>query len=254
MMEDGFLSRFLIVEYEGDRPPENAQRIDAPDAALKDVLNNMAVQASLMISKDYSCPVGRDEEAATLMHEFNLVCDANINATDDESKRQMWNRAALKSLRVAALLAVADNWMTPCIRKHHVEWAQLVVKRDIAVMRRRLETGDVGSGDNARERKMIAILKDYLLHPVPASYKVSDAMRQNNIVPRNYLQVRTKQVASFNNHKLGPIRALDDCVTSMIANGYLMEVNKDKVAEAYSYHGKSYRIIRLPDDDMGSRT
>jgi Protein of unknown function (DUF3987) len=254
MMEDGFLSRFLIVEYEGDRPPENAQRIDAPDTALKDVLNNMAVQAALMIGKDYSCPVGRDEEAATLMNEFNLLCDANINATNDESKRQMWNRAALKSLRVAALLAVADNWMTPCIRKHHVEWAQLVVKRDIAVMKRRLETGDVGAGDNARERKMIAILKDYLVNPVPASYKVSDAMRQNSIVPRSYLQVRTKQVASFNNHKLGPIRALDDCVTSMIANGYIMEVQKDKVAEAYSYHGKSYRIIRLPDADSDSRT
>ncbi len=254
MMEDGFLSRFLIIEYEGDRPPENAERIDAPDAALKDVLNNMAIQASLMISKDYSCPVGRDEEAAALMHQFNLVCDANINATNDESKRQMWNRAALKSLRIAALLAVADNWMTPCIRRHHVEWAQTVVNRDIAVMKRRLETGDVGAGDNARERKMIAILKEYLLNPVPGSYKVPDTMRQNSIVPRSYLQVRTKQVASFNNHKLGPIRALDDTLGSMVSSGYLIEVDKSKVAEAYNYHGKSYRIIRLPDFDGDSRT
>lgn len=253
MMEDGFLSRFLVIEYDGIRPPPNEHAITAPDAALTKALNNMATQADLMIAKDYSQPIGRDEESAGLMKAFELECDKRINSTDDESRRQMWNRAALKSLRIAALLAVADNWMTPCIRKEHIAWAQDVVLRDIEIMRRRLDGGDVGNGDTARERKVVAVLKDYLSKPVPESYKVPDTMRQNSIVPRSYMQVRINRAAAFYNHRLGANKALDEAIYSLIANGYMMEVQKDKVVDGYGYHGKAYRVIRLPDYEAESK-
>lgn len=253
MMEDGFLSRFLIIEYNGDRPVENEHRIDYPDAALTRALNNLALQADQMIMRNESHPIGRNEAAAALMKEFNLLCDANINATKDESRRQMWNRAALKSLRIAGILAVADNWISPCIREEHVRWAQDVVKRDIAIMRNRLDSGDVGTGDTSRERKLVTLLKDYMSKPIAPSYKVPDAMRQNGIVPRSYLQTRVHSVASFTGHKMGENRALEETLQAMLASGYLMDVNKDKMVEGYSYHGKAYRILELPDYDARSR-
>ena len=253
MMEDGFLSRFLVIEYEGERPESNKNPVLVPDNALKQALNNLATQADMLIAKDSPQAIGRDEESAAIMEAFELECDKNINSTTDESRRQMWNRAALKSLRIAGLLAVADNWFTPCITKDHILWAQDVVRRDIAIMRKRMETGDVGSGDNSREKKMVAVLKDYLLNEVPASYKVPDTMRQNSIVPRSYIQVRTARAAAFYNHKLGANRAVDETINAMIANGYLMEVAKDKVVDAYGYHGKSYRVLRLPDYEAESK-
>jgi len=253
MMEDGFLSRFLIVEYDGQRPEPNQNAITVPDRALIDSIKAMVDQADGLILKGQSQPITRTEEAAQLMNAFERECGQQINSTDDESRRQMWNRAALKSLRVAALLAVADNMFTPCITLEHITWAQDVVRRDIAIMKRRLDGGDVGSGDTSRERKLVALLKEYLVNPVPASYKVPDAMRQNSIVPRSYMQVRTNRAAAFYNHRLGSNKALDDTVNALIANGYLMEVAKDKVVEAYSYHGKAYRILKLPDYDAESR-
>lgn len=72
-------------------------------------------------------------------------------------------------------------------------------------------------------------------------------MRQNSIVPKSFLQVRTGRAAAFHNHKLGANRALDDAINSMVAGGYLIESQKDKVVEAYHYHGKAYRVVRLPD-------
>lgn len=248
MMEDGFLSRFLVVEYDGQRPPSNEHPVKTPDDWLKSALNNMATQADLMIAKDHSEPVNRTEEAALVLKEFELECDKEINtARDDESKRQMWNRAALKVLRLSALLAVADNWLTPCITVEYVRWAQDLVRRDIAIMRKRLEGGDVGSGDSSRERKLVSVMRDYLSKPISPGYKIPDTMRQNSIVPRSFLQTRITRAAAFYNHKLGPNKALIDTVGAMIANGYLMEVQQDKVIEAYNYHGKSYRILRLPD-------
>ena len=254
MMEDGFLSRFLVIEYDGKRPEGNERPITSPDDQMVQALNNIASQADAMMAQNYSMPVGRDEASAAIMKSFELECDANINRTDDESRRQMWNRAALKSLRIAALLAVADNWMTPCIREEQIRWAQQVVRADIDIMRKRLDGGDVGSGDSARERKMVQLLREYLVTPVKASYKVPDAMRQNSIVPRSYLQIRIGRASAFYNHKLGANRALDDTIQALISAGYLMEVNKDKVIEAYNYHGKSYRVISLPDYAEQSET
>ena len=48
---------------------------------------------------------------------------------------------------------------------------------------------------------------------------------------------------------------MDDTIGSMVASGYLLEAQKDKIAEAYNFHGKAYRIIRLPDqhpDDIAN--
>jgi hypothetical protein len=184
------------------------------------------------------------------MEAFELECDNKINGTNDESRRQMWNRAALKSLRVAGLLAVADNWLTPCITEEQVQWAQSVVRADIAIMSKRLDSGDVGQGDKSRERKLISIIRDYLSKPVPEGYKVPEPMRLNSIVPRSYLQVRSQRVSAFLNHKAGSNRALDDAISSLIASGYLLEAQKDKVADAYNFHGKAFRVIRLPDQQL----
>lgn len=247
MMEDGFLSRFLIIEYTGDRPAMNMSQVLVPDKALQDALVAIAFQAHNLGNGQQSQPLGRTEEAAQIMWDFEQECDKEINSTDDESRRQMWNRAALKVLRVSGVLAVADNHINPCITREHVDWALDVVRRDISIMAKRLDTGDVGTSDTSRERKLFAIIRDYIASPVSASYKVPDSMRQNGIVPRSYLQVRLARVSSFYSHRAGGKVALDMVLQSAVDNGYLMEVERAKVAEAYNYHGKAYRVLRLPD-------
>jgi hypothetical protein len=248
MMEDGFLSRFLVVGYDGDRPAKNHRLLDVPDDALVAALVAIAEQAHSQNNLGSSQPVGRTEEAATIMAEFGDECDREILRTEDESRRQMWNRAELKALRISALLAVGDHYVTPCINKNHIEWAIALVRQDIAMMMKRLEGGDVGSGDKARERKLVHVLRDYITKgSVPKSYKVPPKMHKDGLVPRNYLQTRTQSVAAFYGHKLGANRALEEAIDSAIKNGWLMEVKHDKVVEGYNHHGKTYRIIDLPD-------
>ncbi|WP_298566618.1 DUF3987 domain-containing protein [uncultured Aliiroseovarius sp.] len=253
MMEDGFMSRFTIIEYSGERPPKNLSPAKEPPHQLVQSVLNLMSMSSLMEQRDLYHLVQRTPAAAVELELFDAdVCDPLIEACgSDESRRQMWNRAGLKVLRIAALLAVADSYGTraPLITLAHARWAINLVLRDTAAFTKRLDGGDVGSGDDARERKLVGMLTEYLLNEVPESYKVPDSMRQNSIVPRNYLQVRTAKAAAFYNHKLGATRALEECIASMIGNGYLMEVAKDKVVDAYGFHGKAFRVIRLPDYD-----
>jgi hypothetical protein len=255
MMEDGFLSRFLIVGYDGDRPTRNPAMLEVPDAALVQALVDIAAQAHAQINKGSSMALGRTEEAAQIMAEFDAEAHERIVATEDESRRQMWNRASLKALRVAALLAVGDHYLSPAINGDHMRWAIDLIRRDIAMMQKRLEAGDVGSGDQARERKLVHIIRDYVQQPaIPKSYRVPPKMHKDGLLPKSYLQQRTQQVASFYKHKLGSNRALDDAIQACIAAGWLMECKGTAVVEGYGHHGRTYRVLDLPDyAEQGSK-
>ena len=140
--------------------------------------------------------------------------------------KQAYNRSHLKALKIASILAVADNYGQPSISCEHAAWARAVVQADIASFTKRNESGDVGTGDHTREQKLLAILRDYLNNGPPASYKVPKGMQQNGIVPRKYLQIRTQRMPQFTSHKLGASTALDHTLRSLVASGYLMESDK----------------------------
>lgn len=249
MMEDGFLSRFVVIGYDGDRPNKNESIVLTPDDAIVTHLCALATQAERMISTGDSQPVGRTDEAAAIIDAWSKECSANIKQTDDESRRQMWNRAELKSLRIAALLAVSDHYSFPVINKTHIEWAISLIRQDIGMMTKRLESGDVGSSDDSRQRKLIAILQDYLGRKgdMPKGYNINEKMRANAIVPYHYLQTRAASAAVFYNHKLGTNKAIIETIGQCVASGYLMEVKQEKLVEGYDHHGKGWRILTLPD-------
>lgn len=247
MMEDGFLSRFIIVEYTGERPPLNVNPLREPSKALGDAVADLCTHAMTLLDRQDTVMVSRTEAAAIIMEKFEKECDAQINGTQDEMWRQMWNRASLKMMRVSALLAVADNWLNPIIDVHHVEWALTLIRKDIAIMSKRIEAGDIGMNDDARERKIVKMLKDYLEGPVPASYGIPEGLRENSIVPRKFLQIRTARQVAFTSHRAGSNVALDHTLRSMCDSGYIMEVDRAKMVEKFNFHGKAYRILHLPN-------
>jgi hypothetical protein len=246
MMEDGFLSRFTIIEYVGDRPAHNELAVKEPPRELLDAMCALASRAIDLNGKYQTQEVGRSREAALILDEFNLECDQKINSSDDEGFRQMWNRAHLKAYRISALLAVADNNVFPTIEKRHAEWAMQLIRRDIAVMSRRISTGDVGAGDASRERKVLSLIKKFLKDGAPASYGVPEGMRTASVVPRKYLQMCTQKATNFTSHRGGQIQALDSTIRSLIDSGYLAEMAKDKAMSQFNFLGKCYRIIHIP--------
>lgn len=245
MMQDGFMSRFIVIEYTGLRPEFNTANSVPMPLDLYNILLNGAT--SVM-----NCPPGgfmdvaMAREAQIMLDNFDKVCDAQINATEDESWRQMWNRAHLKALKVAGLLAVTDNPASPVVTEEHAEWALALIHRDIKIMGRKMASGDVGDGDVARERKLLSVLSDYLTQPVAEGYKVPDEMRKAGVVARKFLQIRLQRTNSFVKHKLGQTTALDHTIRSLCDSGYLVEIAKDKIPAEWNFHGKCYRIVSLP--------
>ena len=245
MMQDGFMSRFIVIEYSGLRPE---LRIDAGTpmpAHLVETIAQMARNAEGVAGYTHDVPTLPD--AAELLDSFNKHCDIQINSTDDESWRQMWNRAHLKALKISALLAVADNCGEPFVAKHHAEWALDLIYRDINIMSRKITDGDVGNDDQSRQKKIMAILRDYLRKAPANSYRIIEAMRVQGYVPRSFLQMKTQKVNSFAKFRLGQNEALDKTMRSLADSGYVAEIPAGKLPPEYGFQGKTYRIVNLPD-------
>lgn len=246
MMEDGFLSRFNLVEYDGDRPELNKNPVTKLPAYIADHLGGLARKALQVNSTmNGSVPVERDAESAAMLAQFEIECDRQINSTKDESWRQMWNRAALKVMRIAALLAVGDNYGHPVVRKEHVDWALMLIRKDIQIMQKRMQSGDVGTSDFSRERKILSILEEYLRDGPGDGYKVPATLHSAGIVPRKYLQTRCARSAAFSQHKLGSTAALDHAIRSLVDSGYLLETDKKSLADNHSFYGKAYMVLNV---------
>lgn len=248
MMNDGFMSRFCVIEYTGERPDENISRLQAPPRELVDHFNVIFQYGALLQAKELFLPVEASEDAKRLLDHFSKECDHHIIAADDDDgRRQLWNRAHLKVLRVSALLAVGDNPFAPTMTLEQVQWAVTLIRHGIAAFENRLRTGEVGEGtDGGREQKVLDLCREFLLlsaDKMPAWLKDGERMRQSSIVPRKYLQQRTQRLAAFEKFNLGHTAALNMAIKTAMTNGNLMEVKKDALVEQFGFHGQAYRLL-----------
>ncbi len=249
MMEDGFLSRFLIIDYPGDRPDnnENPEKVVPPDIAK--AIANVTGTALKMNETGQTYEVERDPEAAQMFYDFDKFCDHNIRvAGNDETQRQMWNRGHLKVMRISTILAVSDNHISPCVYPHHVTWAQHVVMADITRMKNRMASGDVGGDDETRYRKLMSVIHDHFSRNEFKSYKTNPAMKRNGIITRSYLQMRTCQLSLFTIYRNGATAALNDVLRTCMDNGNLQEMDRGKLINEYSFHGRAFRVVDLPQE------
>ena len=251
MLSDGFMSRFTVIfsESEDREPnPEVLRHSKMDEGALTywGVMVAHAYQHGTDRERPSRIPVMPTPEAEAELDRIRVDYDRRLKGQDD-ADRQALVRAHLKVLKVAALLAVADNYAAPCLKPEHVAWAHALVETDIQRFASRKQSGDVGSDDHTRERKLASVLAQYLTNPVSAGYKIPESMRANSIVPRSYLQIRTRPVAAFNDHKQGASHALEDTIGSMVSNGYLQEIGKLELNNAYGNQGKCYRVLKLPN-------
>lgn len=245
MMEDGFLSRFTIIEHKGDRPPLNKYPRKSLDDAFYSYTGQFVSMASMCIGNNRNIPVTRDSLAGAMLDAFDVECDARINATEVEQERMLWNRAHLKAMRLAALLAVGDCFTEPVVNSAHTAWAIDVVRRDVHLMQTKLSEGDIGEGDNTREKKMLAVVKQYIQQGPAPSHRISPDMWTKGIIPRSYLTNRLQHVAVFSNHHLGSNMAIDSTIRNLVDNGWLMEVDKNKLSDDFGFKGRCFQLMQV---------
>jgi Protein of unknown function (DUF3987) len=247
MLADGFLSRFITTEYIGPRPKANEARVLVPPKALVAHLQDLLVYARDLGRRRARQTAVLGIQAQKQLNDFDDECDDQVNAADSEAITQPWNRAHLKALRVACLLAAAQNPLAPEVTGEQAEWALGLVRRDISRYLSRLQSGDIGQGDDERMKKLLHLMHEFLSQPLAPGYGVPQQMQTDGIVPRKYLQIRAARIGIFKTHRFGAKRALDDAIANCLDNGHIVEMPKEKAGELYTFQGRCYRIVVLPE-------
>lgn len=243
MMNDGMLSRLWIIEYEGEDPQFNEHRLQCMPEHWTQWLSGLVTEAGSRLGQQ---PIDHSPEAHALIRRFAEQCrEEKLNAGKDAARRQLWVRAYEKVIRLAALMAVADNYIAPKIMVEHVEWALAALLLTNLNIQRRVCDGDIADDDDHNREEMVLQRCRRWLQEMRKDPK-EEALRVNGIVPRRFLQQEVASKDIFKKHRLNATTAFNMTMKSLVDSGMLREVQKNESAEKFGAHGQCWRVIELP--------
>ncbi|MFA5511431.1 MAG: hypothetical protein WC313_03190 [Candidatus Kapaibacterium sp.] len=249
LISEGLLPRFTMIEYHGERPVLNPGHLSAqPSFELIDRLSTLCAHALMLNSQHKAIHVQTDATARELFQQFDAHCDANINTSDREVRRHLWNRAHVKALKLAGIIAVGCNPYDPTITADVASWAINLVVADVRNLLARFDAGEIGIDNDETKQlaKVIATVKDFVVSPWPDVAKYAGEgmsnLHSNRIVPYSYVQRRLAAVAVFRKDRIGASGAIKRALKTLCERGDLQEVSRATLAKDYGTSAVAYMV------------
>lgn len=236
MITDGFIPRFLLMEYTGPRVPFNEGFENVyPHEDLARKVAALCGSALHLNNQNRPINIAFSRQAHNYQREFRAYADAQINDAQNDSFAEIWNRAHLKALKLAGMLAVGKSLHAPTIEQSDLQWAIWLVERDIRMMSAHFEAGEVGE---ALEQRQIGALRRFvrlwLCEPWEKlrGYKTaSESARNAGLIPYRYLAQRCMQLSYYRQDRIGATAALKRAIQTLIETGELLRVNPEDAAK-----------------------
>ncbi len=247
MISEGLLPRFMLIEYNGARPilNENAINAQPPDWLISKIATLMANAKTTMAARKV-VDVQASPEADKMFKDFDKLSDSKINSTDKEIVRQLWNRAHIKVLKIAALIAVGIHPFNPVIDVDTVLWAKSIVENDIKALSEKFESGIIGKSSEEIKQLNEArrMIKTFVTEPWDRVYKYCDDQRlhSNKIIPSTYLSKRLFGLTAFKTDRIGAGNALKRTIQYMIDADYIREVPTKDMQDKFGIRAKAYMV------------
>jgi len=239
---EGLVPRFLTIEYTGQRPVRNASGDLNPPEDLVQALVKLVTQALTMAANRTCYAVPVDPKAQVILDDLDTEADRHINDNHSEVEAQLWNRAHLKGLKLAALVAVGLDPVSPVITVDCAKWAVQMVTKDVQNMFAHYTSGDVGMGDAKQVFEIRRLVERFMVGSTSAigRYGVASAFHKAKVMPLLYFQRAAYSLAAFRNDRLGAGMALRKTLDSMVDAGLLAEVPKGQLQDKFGSQCKAY--------------
>lgn len=224
---EGLIPRFSILEYLGPRPAKNPRAFEPPPKALVDGFAELLATALAAQQNRAYCDVLIDEDADLTLELFDQEATDAINQDAQDVARQLWNRAHLKALKLAALIAVGVNAAAPVVTGEHARWAIHLVREDIRKLLEKFKQGDTGQGDLRMESDCRRAIDDYLRMSKKerAAYSLPAALLESQAVPISFLSRRLRTLSAFRNDRRGANAAFEATLKSLCEASVLERVS-----------------------------
>ncbi len=203
MIKTGLLPRFLIINYEGIRVPLNKQRGVLPSKQLITRMGDLMTCAATNINKELVTEVRYDNEASFMDDRYEKLCTYYINessGTRAEIVSELWNRAHMKTIRLAALVAVGCNMYAPVITGPIWQWAEHMVTHDVRLLIDKFDNGEI-NGSVATQQwnalRQACINYSKLDEKQLARMRSTKDMQHKGLIPYSYLMQSLANVNCF---------------------------------------------------------
>jgi hypothetical protein len=252
LISEGLIPRFNIIEYTGQRPPENEGHSTVmPPAALIANFTTLCQQAHTLNQAQSVVHVQSDEVADKLLREFNVYCDNQCNSVATDTLRQLWSRAYMKAVKLAALVAVGTNPYTPVIDAAAFDWAKDIIIADVLRMSSKFRLGLLGSEgllrDNEQQIVVQRALTEYLRNNAAyaAKYGVPPEMHAAGVFPYAYLQRRLASQAVFRKDRRGGTKAIQEAARTLALSGVIVALPEQQSRAQFGFTGVLYAIPNI---------
>lgn len=248
MITEGLLPRFTIVEYKGPRPALSSHHTRVqPSFELIEKLSTICAHSLQLNSQNKAIHVKLSPEAEKLFAEFDIHCDANINSSDREIRKNLWNRAHVKAMKLAAVVAVGCDPYNPVISYDVAHWAVTLIVLDVRSILAKFDAGEIGV-DNDETRQMaraVAAIKDYLSKPWKEleGYGVGSAfLHGEKVIPYSYLHKKLSANSEFKKDRMGASFAVKRTLKTLVERGDLEEPSRSTLISQYKTTAICYMV------------
>jgi len=248
LISEGLLPRFTMIEYHGIVPPLNKAGSTAkPSFELIDRLSTLCAHSLMLNSQHKAIHVQYAEGVERQTDDFEEHCRTNVNSSDRDVKRQLWSRAHMKALKLAATVAVGCNPYDPLITSDILSWAINLIVADVRNLLDRFNAGEIG-GDNEETKQLaelMKIIKDYILAPWSeiSRYKAGTAnMHAEKVVPYSYLHKRATKLATFKKDRIGETGALKRALKTLTERGDVQLLGPKLAHDKFATGAQCYMI------------
>lgn len=248
MITEGLLPRFTIIEYYGQRPDfnENHNKVE-PSINVIERLAEICAHSLNLNQHGRAVHVLMDDETTKMMKQFDKHCDERHRSSERDIKRQLWSRAHVKVLKLAAIIAVGCNPYDPTITMNVATWAINIVLHDVNNMINRFEAGEVGQ-DNEEQKQLnevIRVTRDYMLLDWEECRKYStgsEELHREKIIPFSYLSRRLISCKAFKMDRRGASKAIEITVKHLVDRGDMQELSRATLVKQYDTTAKCFMI------------
>ena len=251
MISEGLLPRFLLIEYNGPRPKLSENHLSAvPSFQLGNSFSSLIAMAEQVMFAKRVINVEQSDDALKMTAAFDKYADAQINSTHKEVIRQLWNRAHIKILKLAALVAVGVDMSNPIIVPEYVQWAMDIVQNDIHALSKKFEDGLIGSNtfEIKQQIEAVRIIKEYVTREYEdfkgslAQVKNGRLLHKDKIVPYAYLHNRFSSLGCFKNDPSKPTNAIKKALQVLLDSDKIREAPKNDLAIKYGTTQRAFAI------------
>jgi hypothetical protein len=253
LIAEGLLPRFVVLEYHGNRPDLNkAHALVQPSFSLIEKFATICSHCLMLNSQNKAIHIKMNAEADQTFDAYDKYCTSMMNHAEREIRKHLWNRAHLKAVKIAALIAVGCNPYEPTIDMHMTNYAINMIMGDVTNMLARFESGKIGINlmqDESRQiEEIINIVKEWILRPWEELKKYgagSQFLHQQRVLPYSFVHRRAASINVFRKDRIGENGSIKRTILTLIEKGDLQELNRATVQQQYNTTAKCFMISNL---------